>query len=84
MLKMLKNVFKFLFIFYYFYRSVSFYHTNSADASTADQSLMSPCTTYEEDVDNESIIFEGNDTVAVHKAFQLDKHKISNGHLSSI
>lgn len=65
------------------YRSVSFYHTSSTqDASTADQSLMSPCTTYEEDVDNESIIFEGNDTVAVHNAFHVDKHKISNGHLS--
>jgi len=43
---------------------------------------MSPCTTYEEDVDNESISFEGGDTVAVYSAFHVDKNKMSNGHLS--
>lgn len=40
---------------------------------------MSPCTTYEEDIDNESVCFEGGDSVAV---FHVDKNKMSNGHLS--
>lgn len=65
------------------FRSVSFYHTRGLhNESPADQSLMSPCTTYEEDVDNESISFEGGDTVAVYSAFHVDKNKMSNGHLS--
>jgi len=65
------------------YRSVSFYHTRGIhNESPVDQSLMSPCTTYEEDVDNDSICFHGGDTVAVHNAFHVDKNKISNGHLS--
>jgi len=42
---------------------------------------MSPCTTYEED-DNESISFEGGETVAVYSAFHAGKNKMSNGHLS--
>lgn len=68
---------------HYFYRDVSFYHTRTADDdSPADQSLMSPCTTYEEDVDNDSITFEDGDTVAVYNAFHVDKNKMSNGHLS--
>lgn len=70
--------------FHPFYRSVSFYHNHLAnDESPADQSLMSPCTTYEEDIDNDSISFEGGDTVAVYNAFHVDKKKkMSNGHLS--
>ncbi|KAL5244838.1 hypothetical protein ACI65C_012248 [Semiaphis heraclei] len=64
------------------FRSVSFYHTHGLhNESPADQSLMSPCTTYEED-DNESISFEGGDTVAVYSAFHVGKNNMSNGHLS--
>ncbi|VVC26405.1 Fibronectin type III,Growth factor receptor cysteine-rich domain,Protein kinase, ATP binding [Cinara cedri] len=65
------------------FRSHSFFHNHSKDNnSPVDQSLMSPCTTYEEDIDNESINFEGGDTVAVYSAFHVDKNKMSNGHLS--
>lgn len=43
---------------------------------------MSPCTTYEDDADNdESIDLEGTGTVAVYNAFHVDHNKMSNGHL---
>ncbi|XP_050539538.1 insulin-like peptide receptor [Daktulosphaira vitifoliae] len=64
------------------FKKVSFYHNRSADASIAEYSLMSPSTTYEENVDSENLNTDGGDTEDVYASFKVDPRNLSNGHLS--